>query len=477
MQSGSHSFENLRHFIGVVEDRNDPDFLGRVKVRVYSIHNEQKDQIPVADLPWALVLQPNNAAIQGIGYSGTGMVEGTWVFGIFLDPDFQNPLVLGSLHGKPATAVDKTKGFNDPRGQFPQNLTGQHTLGESSISKLAKGEHAEEHHTTLSKRAARLQGDNAIELAKGPSMSSVISKEVFAQYATRKDPWVEPHPRIGKPDLENFADDTTNYSTYPFCHVYYTESGHVIEVDDTPGMERLHMYHKTGTFQEIQASGTKIEKIVGDNYEIDLLNKHMYVGGDFTLTVDGNMYELIKGNKITEVSGDYLVTVGTDKTGGSYVKQVAGSELKEILSEKRTQVNKQHSLRVSEDSTLTIVGNNTISITGEQKETISKAENKTNLSTLNHTLANNYTVVGTRIDVGSGKELNLAGNNITFKAVNMMDIDAANGFIDFTVGSIDVASGNITDTTVTLNSHKHTQPDTSADATAQGDTGSPVANT
>ena len=124
MQSGLDSFTNLRHFIGVVEDRNDPEFLGRVKVRVYSIHTEQKDQIPIADLPWAMVLQPNNAAIQGVGYSGTGMVEGTWVFGVFLDtPDFQTPLVLGSLHGKPATAVDKTRGFNDPRAVSYTHLT------------------------------------------------------------------------------------------------------------------------------------------------------------------------------------------------------------------------------------------------------------------------------------------------------------------------------------------------------------------
>ena len=51
MQSGLDSFSDLRHFIGVVEDRNDPEFLGRVKVRVYSIHTEQKDQIPIKDLP------------------------------------------------------------------------------------------------------------------------------------------------------------------------------------------------------------------------------------------------------------------------------------------------------------------------------------------------------------------------------------------------------------------------------------------
>ena len=197
-------------------------------------------------------------------------------------PDFQTPLVLGSLHGKPATAVDKTRGFNDPRGQFPQNQAGVHALVESSVSKLAKGRSAEEHEIMTSKRKARLQGDNAIELAKAPGMSSVISKEVFAQYATRKDPWVEPHPRIGNPELENFAEDKKGYSCYPFCHVYYTESGHVIEVDDTPGLGRLHWYHNSGTFQEILEDKTKVVK-KGDveEYPLDGQRITKVVGDDY----------------------------------------------------------------------------------------------------------------------------------------------------------------------------------------------------
>ena len=48
MQSGSDSFINLRHFIGVVEDRNDPLQLGRVRVRVYSIHTEDKSLIKIS---------------------------------------------------------------------------------------------------------------------------------------------------------------------------------------------------------------------------------------------------------------------------------------------------------------------------------------------------------------------------------------------------------------------------------------------
>ena len=42
-----------------------------------------------------------------------------------------------------------------------------------------------------------------------------------------------------------------NKSTYPLNHTYTTESGHVMEYDDTPGGERIHQYHKRGTFYEI----------------------------------------------------------------------------------------------------------------------------------------------------------------------------------------------------------------------------------
>ena len=36
-------------FIGVVEDRNDPSKLGRVKVRCLGFHTEDKNDIPTAD--------------------------------------------------------------------------------------------------------------------------------------------------------------------------------------------------------------------------------------------------------------------------------------------------------------------------------------------------------------------------------------------------------------------------------------------
>ena len=67
-------------FIGVVEDRNDPSKLGRVKVRCLGFHSEDKNDIPTADLPWAHVMHPvTDPSMQGMGMTPSFLVEGTWV--------------------------------------------------------------------------------------------------------------------------------------------------------------------------------------------------------------------------------------------------------------------------------------------------------------------------------------------------------------------------------------------------------------
>lgn len=488
MQGGSKAFTNLRSFIGVVEDRNDPNHLGRVKVRIYSVHNEDKSQIPTKDLPWAMVLQNgSNPATSGIGMSGTGIVEGTWVFGIFLDEgEFQNPLVFGSLHGKPDLGPAKDQGFNDPRGVYPKNDGDTHNLGEPSITRLARGrKHAEKHAVLISKREGKDKlGD--VDIAKGPAVGSVIERGVKSLFE-RRDTWTEPHPRQGQGSLKKWWEGTNNYSTYPFCHVWYTESGHALEVDDTPGAERLHWYHRTGTFQEIQASGDKIEKIIGDNYEIDLKNKHMYVGGDFTVTVDGDSKELVHGNKIVEVDGEYLITVRKD-----YTKKVEGNELKEIGSDKSTQINGSHNERVSQNFIKTVVGAATESIKGPFTKTTKGEEKRTNLSQVTQILPDNYQLIGANnltiaaggnLTIKADGQLNLrseantvlsAGTGMVQKAnTGLLDIDAPQITMDSPNLSIDGPAGNITSNNRTLHTHVHPQANTGADAISQGDTEAP----
>ena len=70
-------------FTGVVEDRNDPTKLGRVRVRCVGHHTDDKLKIPTEDLPWAWVMSSiQTPSMNGMGYTPGFMVEGTWVVGL-----------------------------------------------------------------------------------------------------------------------------------------------------------------------------------------------------------------------------------------------------------------------------------------------------------------------------------------------------------------------------------------------------------
>ena len=97
--------------------------------------------------------------------------------------------------------------------------------------------------------------------------------------------------------------------SYPYNKVTESESGHVFEIDDSPGNERIHNYHKSGTFEEIYNDGTRNIKIMGDDYEIVLKNKNMYIRGDLNLTVTGDLKHMIYGNYHLEVEKDFTQNI------------------------------------------------------------------------------------------------------------------------------------------------------------------------
>ena len=79
--------DNVRWFIGIVEDnKNDPEKLGRVRVRIYGTHNAYLSDVPTEKLPWATVLVPGTyGGVSGVGRSPTGIEQGAMVFGMFMD--------------------------------------------------------------------------------------------------------------------------------------------------------------------------------------------------------------------------------------------------------------------------------------------------------------------------------------------------------------------------------------------------------
>lgn len=252
---------NTKMMIGVVEDVNDPEQMGRVRVRVYGFHTEFKEVLPTDMLRWYSCLMNNSAATSGIGHSPTGYVQGSTVMGFFLDPDCQNAMVMGALPGKPEQYANMVMGFNDPDGMYPR------FIDEPDVNRLARD--GEPH------QLRELREHNRILDIQGP---------------LRMGTWEEP-PYI-------------NEAQYPKNHVHESESGHIHEIDDTPGNERLHEYHRTGTYKEINAQGDQVVKVVGDGYEIIAGDKYMNVRGTCHVTFESNVQTYIKGDYLMQIDGN-----------------------------------------------------------------------------------------------------------------------------------------------------------------------------
>lgn len=267
-------------FFGVVEDRNDPLKANRVRVRIFYWNTADKATLPITALKWAHVVLPTTeAGISGIGKSPHGLVEGSWVTGFFIDGEQgQYPIIMGSLPGIPTELVDSTKGFNDPKGQYPRYID------EPDINRLARNE------------------NETLSATKNAGRSIGIST------ANSSETWDEPA--------------STYAAQYPYNKVTETESGHVFEVDDTTGAERLHRYHRTGTFEEIDPTGNRVTRIVGSDYEIVATDKNIYVKGKCNLTVDGNVTTKINGNWNIEVSGNK-----TEVIKGSHTQTITGKSV------------------------------------------------------------------------------------------------------------------------------------------------------
>lgn len=84
---------------------------------------------------------------------------------------------------------------------------------------------------------------------------------------------------------------------YPHNSVHSTPSGHVIEIDDTPDAERIHIYHKSGTFVEMHPNGDVVThtkngfKTVTGNEKIHVTgNLEIHADGDIKMTTGGKIF-------------------------------------------------------------------------------------------------------------------------------------------------------------------------------------------
>ena len=428
-------YPNFNWWIGIVEDRADPRMLGRCRVRIIGYHTEDVMELPTSSLPWAVPSMPlTSASISGVGET-PAFVEGSTVLGFFSDGnDEQVPVIMGTIPGKPLNKnTDPFKGFSDPNGIYPKYGagTGYNDLKESDLSRLARNEDAETHASLINKREARQE---AIPRAAAPHVESVSADIPGAVYD--REIWEEPHARFGESSYTyNAPNERPNFSkktsVYPFNKVVETESGHVFEVDDTPNNGRIHEYHNSGTFYEVQADGSKITKIMGDEYEITVKDKKVYIKGSCDVTIAGDARMLVQGDKYEEIGGNLFTTVA-----GNRVTKIIGNDLTEVLSGQSTNVSRDSSFRTGGDQTDTIIGKKTETVAGSKYSTVGGSITSISVGSTNHQAILGYKVtswsgsVSMNAPLGKFKALSL---NMSLSAALNQTVTAATQLIEGSV--------------------------------------------
>ena len=126
-------------YFGIVENRSDPLQLGRCQVRVVGLHTHDKNLLPTSDLPWCASMQPvTSAAMNGIGHTPLGPVEGTSVVVTYLDDSMQQGLIMGAVGGIATNPVPID--FDDSGPIAETDTAGKDVVRLRSAPKIISGQ-------------------------------------------------------------------------------------------------------------------------------------------------------------------------------------------------------------------------------------------------------------------------------------------------------------------------------------------------
>lgn len=221
--------------------------------------------------------------------------------------------------------------------------------------------------------------------------------------------------RTGTPE-ENAA---VPLPQYPYNTIWETPGGHIIEMDDTLGNERMMIRHHSGAGIEIKPDGTVYLSSVNDMlvstgndaHVVVEGNAHMTyqgslnvdVAGDYNMNVGGNLNQVISGDIVQQVDGGKRTTV--EKNYGNTVKGHYSNTINESKSEIILAGSTQ---AVKGDMEIACEGNMGIFASGSQRITSETQQNMTSPNTNIH--ATDLSVFG---DVGT-----FGGENIVLYSYN-----------------------------------------------------------
>ena len=192
-------------------------------------------------------------------------------------------------------------------------------------------------------------------------------------------------------------------SQYPCNQVQETPSGHVIELDDTPGGERVLLRHRKGAGVEMRADGSVVISALNNKVEV--------TGGDQTVIIEGNGNLVYNGNLNMKVSGDYNIDVG-----GNFNVNVAGNLVEQIEQNHRT--------TVTENSQYTTKGTKTTKTIGTHTDVMLADNNQI-------VKGNQQNVVEGDIDIASEQNIFISGKEqfaVTSKVSNLTGVNNVSVF-------------------------------------------------
>ena len=343
---------------GVVEDRNDPEKAGRVRVRVWGVHSnlrvkDVREGIPTEELPWA---EPAMGLIEG-SVSGFGLwsvpLQGSHVFVFFENGHVMQPRYFATVPGIPSEGPgdppDPDLGFIDPDGVYPiaaaEPPLKPNALNEPDVHRLARGEITS---TIVNEKKDRQIKDipTAVEGDEGQVT------------------WNEPLP---------------SYATvYPENIVLATHGGIVIEIDNTvippateeeseQGKRRVHIYHPSHTYAEVTEEGDIIIRNERDSFEIVTRNKKIYIKANEDKTIDQIQSLYVKKDQEIKVDRHVNKKIAKDlnvDVGNEYNQTVGADKSSDITGDETKSIGGKLEITIGADAEITIGGNATVSISG-----------------------------------------------------------------------------------------------------------------
>lgn len=209
-------------------------------------------------------------------------------------------------------------------------------------------------------------------------------------------------------------------SVYPFNTVHKSRSGHVHEIDDTIGAERIHRQHKSGSCETFKATGDRVINIVGDDWITIVKDGHIYIGGRASVTIMSDCEMTVEGNYNLHVKKDFNLTVDGKikaRSNGGIMSDVVGDVGLNVSENVITRINGSQDHKCIGDQSIMIGGSSKSVVSGNHsvmtgKNSVNVAAGKS-VITSGGTLTLGSTVGGIQMGAMSGVNINApAGVNI-----------------------------------------------------------------